>query len=102
MIEVTTVIGSVTAICVAVFASQGFWDWMKTKRKKKTPQDLMLLAIGRDLLLQRSKTYDKCGFIPEDEYESFKSLGDAYVGMGGNSLVKKRYNQAKELPVKDE
>ena len=95
---------NITSIVLAVFASTGFWAFVQklydNHKKKKTPQDLMLLALGRDKLLYLSKKYLEMGYIPDDEYESFKDMGEAYLAMEGNSRVKRKYFEALELDTK--
>lgn len=86
-------------IVAACFGGNGFWQWLMTKRKKKTPADEMVLALGRYRLNALCKRYLDRGAIPEDEYESFKAMGDAYIGMGGNSMVKKLFEECSELYI---
>lgn len=74
----------------------------KNKKKKKSPLEKMVLSLGRDKLLCLSKQYIRNGYIPEDEFYTFDKLGEAYIDLGGNSLVKKKYEEAKALPVKEE
>lgn len=93
----------ITTIIIAVFASTGFWAFIQrvyeNHSKKKTPQQQMLLALCRDRLLHLSKSYLAKGYIPDDEYETFVEMGEAYILLG-NSGVKRKYLTAKELPVK--
>lgn len=95
---------NLTTIIITIVASSGFWTFLKeiieSKRKKKKPSEQMLLAIGRDRLLFLSKKYLAQGYIEEDDYECFTKLGDAYISLGGNSLVRKAYDQASKLPIK--
>lgn len=74
----------------------------KNKRKKLTPYERMVLGLTRDRLLKLSKEYLQQGYIPEDEYESFHELGQSYLAAHGNSIVKKKYEQAENLPVQVE
>lgn len=92
----------ITLIVVAgsIFASNGFWDWLKTRRNKMSPYERVTMAMGRDRLNFLSKKHIKEGYIPEDEYESFKELGDSYINAKGNSMVKELYNEAMKLPKK--
>lgn len=60
----------------------------------------MTLALTRDKVLFLSKKYLEKGFIPEDEFETFISLGEAYLRAKGNSKVKKLFLQAKDLPIR--
>ena len=52
---------NITTIILAIFASTGFWTFLNqlitAKKKKKDPQEQMLLAICRDRLLHLSKAY---------------------------------------------
>lgn len=95
---------NVTTIVLAIFASTGFWAFIQkvydSRKKRKTPQDLMLLALGRDRLLYLSKKYLGMHYIPDDEYESFKDMGEAYIALDGNSKVKRKYLEAIQLETK--
>lgn len=95
----TTLIVAIVGVAGACFGGNGFWQWVMTRKKKKTPTDTMVLAIGRDRLNVLCKKYLKEGEIPEDEYESFIAMGDAYIGMGGNSKVRKLFDECKELDI---
>ena len=96
---------NIVTIVLAVLASTGFWDWMKERRKskkdKKEPSavERMVLALVRDKLCFLAKKYIKLGGIPEDELEVFSELGKSYIDSGGNSVVKKLYEQASKLPT---
>ena len=92
---------TLTTIILAVFASGGFWTFLQamitSHRKKK-----MVLALGRDKLLFLNKKYKKLGFIPEDDYETYIALGEAYIGMEGNTLVRKGFEDGRKLPIREE
>lgn len=74
-------------------------DFVNDRRKKKRPGERMILAIGRKQLLDDAKTYIKHGGIPEDDYEAFQEQYEAYIGMKGNSKVKKWCEEALKLPI---
>lgn len=93
VITLITVVG-------AIFASNGFWDWLKTRRNKMTPFEQVTMAMGRDRLNFLSKKHLREGYIPEDEFESFKELGESYLNAGGNTMVKELYLEAIKLPKK--
>ena len=97
---------NVMTIVVAIFASTGFWQFIlaiyNNKTKKKTPMENMVLALGRDKLLDANKKYRKMGFIPEDDFETYIGLGEAYEKMGGNTLVRKGFEENRKLPVREE
>lgn len=42
------------------------------------------------------------GYIPDDDYETYIALGEAYEAMEGNSLVKKGFEENRKLPVQEE
>lgn len=90
----------IVSVIVAIFASTGFWDWLKTRRKKMTPYERVTMAVGREKLNKLSKKYIKMTYIPEDEFESFNKLGEAYLEADGNTVVKELYLEAVKLPKK--
>lgn len=90
----------IVSVIVAIFASTGFWDWLKSRRKKMTPYERVTMAVGREKLNKLSKKYIKMAYIPEDEFESFKELGEAYLDAEGNTMVKELYLDAVKLPKK--
>jgi len=92
----------VTLIVVvgSIFASNGFWDWLKSRRKKMTVYEEVTMAMGRDRLNFLSKKHIKNGYIPEDEVESFSALGESYINAGGNTIVKELFEEAMKLPRK--
>lgn len=94
---------NIITIILAVFASGGLWTFLtelwKSKKKAKTPMEKMILALVRDKLCFLSKKYIKLKGIPEDELEVFKKIGESYLEAGGNSEVKKLYEDASKLPV---
>lgn len=90
----------IVSVIVAIFASTGFWDWLKSRRKKMTPYEQVTMAMGRDRLNFLSKKHLRDGYIPEDEFESFKELGEAYIDAGGNTMAKELYLDAMKLQKK--
>lgn len=98
----TEIMVALIGLAAATFAGQGFWDWLKTKRGKLSPAEKLSMAMGRDRLIFLAKKYIKQGFIPEDEYDMFINMGEAYLEMGGNHYGEKKFNEAKELPTKDD
>lgn len=72
---------------------------LQEHKKKKTPLEEMILALGRDRLLYLAKKY-RDG-IPADEYENFYAMFTAYLKLGGNSQVKKRCEEVLKKPLKE-
>lgn len=97
---------TIATIVIAVFASGGLWTFLteliKNRKKKLSPADKMTLALGRDKLLFLNKKYRKLSFIPEDEWETYEGLYTAYVELGGNSKVRKGFEDNKSLPIKED
>ena len=94
-----TTLVALVGIFAACFGSNGFWQWLMTKRKRNSPSDNMLLALGRYRLHHLCKSYLRSGEIRDDEYESFIAMGEAYKGLNGNSYVKKLFEECKELHI---
>ena len=94
-----TTLVALVGIFAACFGSNGFWQWLITKRKRNSPSDNMLLALGRYRLNHLCKRYLRLGEIPDDEYEVFRGEYDAYIAMQGNSRVKKWCEEALKLPI---
>ena len=94
-----TTLVALVGIFAACFGSNGFWQWLKNKKKRNSPSDNMLLALGRYRLNHLCKRYLRLGEIPEDEYESFIAMGEAYKGLNGNSYAKKLFEECKELHI---
>lgn len=92
-------------IIAIVFGSQGAWTLInnvyqdRKKRKKKTPFEMMVLALVREKLMYLSKKYIKLGGIPEDEVSAFTELYKSYVEAGGNTNVKELGERASTLPI---
>ena len=95
---------NITTIILAIFASTGFWTFLNqlinNHKHKKTPQEQMIMSLGRDRLLYLSKAYLNKGFIPDDEFDNFKLMGEAYIAMDGNTSVKRKYLEAIKLTTK--
>lgn len=96
---------NIVTVILAVLASSGLWECVKLLierySKKKTPTQEVVLALGRDRLLHLCKQYREMAYIPEEDYETFVAMGDAYILMHGNSKVKKLFEECRKLPIKD-
>lgn len=49
------------------------------------------LSSARNTLNILSNKYISLGYIPEDEYVAYKSIGKSYIESGGNTEIKTRY-----------
>ena len=73
----------------------------KTKRKKKTPAEIILKCLSRNHLLQSADRYKQQGYIDAEEYDDIMEEYKAYIDLEGNGRVKREYEEElKKLPVK--
>ena len=49
------------------------------------------LSSARNTLNILSNKYISLGYIPEDEYVAYKSIGKSYIESGGNTEIKTKY-----------
>lgn len=102
----------ILTVILGFIGSNGFWAFLqfrsekKAKKKKHTNEDILkeikslredvesnteiTVANGRDRLNHLSNTFMELGYIPRNDYVSYKLLGDAYCKKY-NSEVKTRY-----------
>lgn len=93
----------IVTVIVAIFASNGFWDYLKEKkkRKKKDPTQDMLLGIGYIELINACTKYIDRGYITAEELHDLeKYLFAPYTSLGGNSTAKAMFENVKNLPMK--
>lgn len=75
----------------------------KTKRKKKTPAEIILKSLARSHLLAKAEHYKEQGFIDAEEYNDIFEEYEAYRELDGNGQVRREYGEngeLKKLPVK--
>ena len=73
----------------------------KTKKKKKTPAEIILKSLSRAHLLQCAERYKAQGFIDAEEYDDIMEEYNAYIDLDGNGRVKREYlEELKKLPIK--
>lgn len=56
-------------------------------------------SVLADRINQKYKYYLKIKGIPEDEFDEFVQMHDAYKGVGGNHSIDQKFEKAMELPV---
>ena len=69
----------------------------KTKKKKKTPAEIILKSLSRAHLLQCANRYKEQGFIDSEEYDDIMEEYKAYEDLDGNGRVKREYGEGGEL-----
>ena len=94
-----TLVVAIIGVFAAAFGGTGFWNWLASIRKKPNVFQRLTMAYARDRLNFLCKKHIKEGFIPDDEYESFKEMGEAYIAADGNTIVKKLFEDAMKLPI---
>lgn len=73
----------------------------KTKKKKKTPAEIILKCLSRAHLLQCAEKYKAQGFIDAEDYNDITEEYKAYIDLDGNGRVKREYEEElKKLPVR--
>lgn len=88
-------------IILAVMASNWLGQFLtevyKTKKKKKTPAEIILKAIARHHLLTQADKYKEQGYIDAEEYNDVYEEYNAYIKLEGNGRVKREYGEGGEL-----
>lgn len=88
---------AITVIC-AVFASNGFWTLIQTRREKKDAKVQMILGLGHDRIIHLCKYYLEQGSISADDFENlYKYLYLPYKDMGGNGTAEKLMGRVENL-----
>lgn len=95
----------VTTICVAVFASSGFWGLLTYLVQRhntfKSAESKMLEGLGHDRICSLGQEYISKGYITKDEYENLVDyLYKPYKALGGNGAAEKIVNDVEKLPIK--
>ena len=96
---------TILAIVLAIFASSGFWTFVKTlyenRVKKKSAENRLLLGLAQDRIVHLGKSYIKRGDITKDEYETLHdALYVPYKEMGGNGVAKRVMDEVEKLTIK--
>ena len=79
----------------------GYIVWLlqpQKKDKNATERGTMLLL--RVQLIEYHTKYMRLGEIPSYAYQNFEEMYEAYHDLGGNGMVKKMYEEIKELHIK--
>lgn len=96
---------TILAIVLAIFASSGFWTFVKTlyenRVKKASAENRLLLGLAQDRIVHLGKSYIKRGDITKDEYETLHdALYVPYREMGGNGVAKRVMDEVEKLTIK--
>ena len=93
-------------IVIAIFASDGFWSYIRSRSEKKDSTKSAieegLLALLHDRIYELSQFYILSGYITFSEFDNLSYLYKPYENLGGNSNAHDLYMKCKDLPRKDD
>ena len=95
----------IVPIIVALLGSSlwaGLIDVIKSKKKKLTTEQKMLLGLGHSILYTKLENYIEQGYVTVDQLEDLTYLYTPYKDMGGNGTCERLYEEVCRLPHKKE
>lgn len=79
----------------------GYIVWLLQQQKKdKNANGRGTMLLLRVQLIEYHTKYMRLGEIPSYAYQNFEEMYEAYHDLGGNGMVKKMYEEIKELHIK--
>lgn len=95
---------NIANIIVALVTSQALIELVKYlierhDKQKETPERLMLKALGADRLGVLLRDWMHSDIRTAGEWKIIEDLYTGYRALGGNSEIKKLYEEAKEIPT---
>jgi cbb3-type cytochrome oxidase subunit 3 len=79
----------------------GYIVWLLQQQKKdKSANERGTMLLLRVQLIEYHTKYMRLGEIPSYAYQNFEEMYEAYHDLGGNGMVKKMYEEIKELHIK--
>ena len=79
----------------------GYIVWLLQHQKKdKNANERGTMLLLRVQLIEYHTKYMRLGEIPSYAYQNFEEMYEAYHDLGGNGMVKKMYEEIKELHIK--
>ena len=73
---------------------------MQQQKKDKNANERGTMLLLRVQLIEYHTKYMRLGEIPSYAYQNFEEMYEAYHDLGGNGMVKKMYEEIKELHIK--
>ena len=91
-------------ILLGMLASNGLFAFItflisRHDQKKETPERIMLKALGADRLGILLREWMHSDIRLASEWKTIEDLYDGYIKLGGNSEIKKLYQEAKDIPT---
>ena len=79
----------------------GYIVWLLQQQKKDKNANVRgTMLLLRVQLIEYHTKYMRLGEIPSYAYQNFEEMYEAYHDLGGNGMVKKMYEEIKELHIK--
>lgn len=79
----------------------GYIVWLLQQQKKsRNANERGTMLLLRVQLIEYHTKYMRLGEIPSYAYQNFEEMYEAYHDLGGNGMVKKMYEEIKELHIK--
>ena len=100
---IDTVLQLAAIVLGSNWLGQFLTELYKSKKKKKTPAEVILKALARVHLLQTADRYHQQGYINEEEYNDIMEEYKAYRALDGNGRAALEYGEngeLKKLPLK--
>lgn len=82
-----------------VFASSGFWAYLKSRSKTLDARDRLMMGIAFDRITNYGPAYIQRGWITADDYEELrKYYFEPYKALGGNGTAEMIMERVAQLP----
>ena len=79
----------------------GYIVWLLQQQKKdKNANERGTMLLLRVQLIKYYAEYIQLGEIQHDDYQNFEEMYEAYSDLHGHGMVKKMYEEIKELHIK--
>lgn len=95
------IIPIVVPIIVAIFASNGFWQYMQNKKNAKSAETELLLGLAHDRLYDLCEKYIEQGYIKISDYDNLMYIYRPYHKCGGNGTGDNLIEKVDKLPMKE-
>lgn len=95
------IIKIVLPIVLAIFASNGFWQYMSDRKKTESAETELILGLAHDRIYELCRHYINRGDITTSEYDNLMYLYRPYHKCGGNGTGDKLIEAVDKLPMKE-
>lgn len=94
----------ISQIFIAIIGAEALFKFIeylidRHDKKKDSPERLMLKALGADRLGVLLRDWMHSDIRLASDWKIIDDLYTGYVALGGNSEIKKLYQEAKEVPT---